>query len=245
MLVAAFRGFAAVSIVVLVSQWAHPAFARDNLRLDDKVKEGDHFIGRRAASFHAQEVEILEVLPNNRVKIRFVGLPEGFDQVQRKVDLERFIPIKTNDKLEVGQMVYYAKRGRRDHIDDVEIKEILPNGRIKVGYPGRNDNWDEIVPRSQLGWGDPRDREKAKGGGGGEGGGGGDGFRIWTDSTGKFKVEARFDSLAGDKVKLAKRDGKTVELPLDKLSDKDKKFIDNLGGDSSGGSDEDNPFSGK
>ncbi|MFN8856101.1 MAG: SHD1 domain-containing protein [Planctomycetaceae bacterium] len=39
----------------------------------------------------------------------------------------------------------------------------------------------------------------------------------WTDSTGKFKIKARFGGLADDKVTLVKDDGKTVTLALEKL----------------------------
>lgn len=52
-------------------------------------------------------------------------------------------------------------------------------------------------------------------------------FRTWTDSTGKFTVEAKFLYIVGGKVKLEKKDGRTIALPLEKLSEADKLWIKN------------------
>ena len=52
-----------------------------------------------------------------------------------------------------------------------------------------------------------------------------DGTRTWSDASGKFKVEAKLDSVNGNAVKLVKKDGTTVEVPLDKLSEEDKSFV--------------------
>lgn len=54
---------------------------------------------------------------------------------------------------------------------------------------------------------------------------GGDGFRIWTDVTGKFKVEATVVEKDDVKVVLRKRDGETVTVPLLKLSPSDLKML--------------------
>ncbi|QDU29891.1 hypothetical protein ETAA8_50070 [Anatilimnocola aggregata] len=48
------------------------------------------------------------------------------------------------------------------------------------------------------------------------------GKRTWTDSTGKFKVEAAFLSLADGQVQLKKNDGKVIALPFDRLSTDDQ-----------------------
>lgn len=58
--------------------------------------------------------------------------------------------------------------------------------------------------------------------------------RTWSDKTGKFKVQAELIEVLKDKVALKKTDGKRVEIPLDKLSDADRKFVESL--------EEDNPF---
>ena len=50
--------------------------------------------------------------------------------------------------------------------------------------------------------------------------------RVWVDSTGKHKVEAKLIELKADQVRLKKKDGKETVLPVDRLSEDDKKFID-------------------
>ena len=50
-------------------------------------------------------------------------------------------------------------------------------------------------------------------------------YRTWTDSSGVHKIEAKFGGMAGGKVKLIKRDGTTLQLPLDKLSTSDQEWI--------------------
>lgn len=50
-------------------------------------------------------------------------------------------------------------------------------------------------------------------------------FRTWTDASGEHKTEARFKGMAFGKVKLLKRSGEEVVIPLDKLSDEDQAWI--------------------
>ena len=53
--------------------------------------------------------------------------------------------------------------------------------------------------------------------------------RIWTDSSGKFAVEAAFVKRAMDKVTIRRLDnGKEITVSLDTLSDEDRKFVDSL-----------------
>jgi hypothetical protein len=51
-------------------------------------------------------------------------------------------------------------------------------------------------------------------------------WRTWTDSTGTHKTEAKFGGMAFGKVKLIKRDGSTVQVPIEKLSDEDQQWIE-------------------
>lgn len=53
--------------------------------------------------------------------------------------------------------------------------------------------------------------------------------RKWSDKTGKFTIDARYDSTNGDKVVLIKTDGKRIEVPLAKLSDEDGSYLKKLG----------------
>jgi hypothetical protein len=52
--------------------------------------------------------------------------------------------------------------------------------------------------------------------------------RVWTDATGKFKVEAKFISQAKGKVTLEGKDGKRFAIDLSKLSAQDQKHLAEL-----------------
>ena len=49
--------------------------------------------------------------------------------------------------------------------------------------------------------------------------------RTWTDSTGKFTVEAAMAEFDGENVKLKKSDGRVVTMALDKLSRSDQRYV--------------------
>ena len=49
--------------------------------------------------------------------------------------------------------------------------------------------------------------------------------RTWNDSTGAFGVEAQLLGVDDGKVRLKKADGKTVAIPLDRLSKEDQDFL--------------------
>jgi uncharacterized cupin superfamily protein len=52
-------------------------------------------------------------------------------------------------------------------------------------------------------------------------------WRTWTDASGEHKTDAKFVGIIAGKVKLIKRDGSSVQVPLDKLSDEDREWIAN------------------
>jgi hypothetical protein len=54
--------------------------------------------------------------------------------------------------------------------------------------------------------------------------------RTWTSGDGKFRTEAEFKSMGGGSVKLRKPDGSEINVPLEKLSDEDRRWIDDYRG---------------
>ncbi len=50
-------------------------------------------------------------------------------------------------------------------------------------------------------------------------------FRTWTDRTGKFGTKARLVGVKEGRVALEKPDGKTIVLPLDRLSETDQAYV--------------------
>jgi len=49
--------------------------------------------------------------------------------------------------------------------------------------------------------------------------------RIWTDNTGKYQVEAAFVSMTAVSVKLRKTNGRTINLPMERLRKEDQEWI--------------------
>ncbi len=49
--------------------------------------------------------------------------------------------------------------------------------------------------------------------------------RTWTDKSGRFRIEATFVSEESGAIKLMRKDGKPITIPLDKLSDPDQAFV--------------------
>ena len=51
------------------------------------------------------------------------------------------------------------------------------------------------------------------------------GVRTWTDASGTFTVEAELVERKDGKVTLKKSDGETIDVPIDKLSEADRKLL--------------------
>jgi hypothetical protein len=54
------------------------------------------------------------------------------------------------------------------------------------------------------------------------------GVRVWKDATGKFSIEAKLSGLAGGVVKLKRADGSVISVPVEKLSEADRTYLDEL-----------------
>lgn len=60
---------------------------------------------------------------------------------------------------------------------------------------------------------------------------GDEGARVWTDSSGKYKITATLEAQEGDKVKLRTDKGKLIAMPIAQLSDDDQKYLKALNGE--------------
>lgn len=67
-------------------------------------------------------------------------------------------------------------------------------------------------------------------------------IRTWSDSTGKFKIQAKFVSQANGKVKLEREDGRPIEIGLNQLSEDDQKYLKDLESNPFKPADPANPF---
>ncbi|MFY8200447.1 MAG: SHD1 domain-containing protein, partial [Pirellula staleyi] len=59
-----------------------------------------------------------------------------------------------------------------------------------------------------------------------------DDFRTWSDASGKFKIEAKFIAVEDDKAILLNKEGKRLAIPLAKLSEKDRGYLEAKMGES-------------
>jgi hypothetical protein len=50
-------------------------------------------------------------------------------------------------------------------------------------------------------------------------------LRTWTSGDGQYTVEAQFIKKMDGKVRLRKKDGAEIDVPVEKLSQKDREFI--------------------
>lgn len=60
---------------------------------------------------------------------------------------------------------------------------------------------------------------------------GDEGARVWTDSSGKYKITATLEAQEGDKVKLRTDKGKLIAMPIAQLSAGDQKYLKALNGE--------------
>ena len=54
-------------------------------------------------------------------------------------------------------------------------------------------------------------------------------WHTWTSANGKFTIEAKFVKSAVGMITLEKRDGSSLQVPMEKLSEEDQKWIKNRG----------------
>jgi hypothetical protein len=52
--------------------------------------------------------------------------------------------------------------------------------------------------------------------------------RIWHDRSGQFRAEAEFKGMKNGKIRLLKRNGVTIEVPSEKMSPEDMRYIENV-----------------
>jgi hypothetical protein len=52
--------------------------------------------------------------------------------------------------------------------------------------------------------------------------------RLWTDNTGKFRVEAKLVEIAPTHVRLLKDNGRHATVPMNRLSGVDRQFVERL-----------------
>lgn len=125
--------------------------------------------------------------------------------------------VKPRDRI----FIFWVSRWYPGHVIETA------NNEIKVHYDGHADSWDAFVsldkvrsmkpirattPKPEAAKPvEPAAEPVASGA-----------TRVWTDSTGQFKIEAELIAFEGGVAKLKRKDGKIISLPLEKLSASDQ-----------------------
>ena len=53
-------------------------------------------------------------------------------------------------------------------------------------------------------------------------------MRVWTDRSGKYRIQASFLRLEGESVHLLDEESREREIPLDRLSEADQQYVRDL-----------------
>ena len=51
-------------------------------------------------------------------------------------------------------------------------------------------------------------------------------LRVWKDSTGRKTIKATLIKIGGDQVTLKRADGRVFTVPLERLSEKDRQYVE-------------------
>ena len=105
------------------------------------------------------------------------------------------------------------------------------SGPVAVRWDSFGAAWDCRIRRDQL----AVETSKNKAAAGGYAGGGE--IRTWKDATGKFKIEAKFETVQNGKLVLRTAEGRKIEVPMEKLDATDRAFAEKLMSEN-----EENPF---
>jgi hypothetical protein len=142
-------------------------------------------------------------------------------------------PVKKDTPLRVGQKLLASWGSSWWPATVLKVEE---NGNVRIGYDGHSSSSDETLPRERLSLVKPavangsdlaKSEEPTKES---------EQIREWTDSTGKHRTQATFLRLEEKVVHLKLKDGKEIQLPLERLSKPDQDFVNQKVADL------DNPF---
>lgn len=128
-------------------------------------------------------------------------------------------PVTADTPLYVGQILQF-----QDHAfwKPAEILELLNDGQVKIhprGWP--TAVWDKAITRDKLQLAPEELFQPAKSPVSTTDAD----MRTWSDVTGTYKIEATYLGVADGNVQLKRQDGKEIQVPLDKLSPRDRDFV--------------------
>jgi hypothetical protein len=200
---------------------------REDIFLPPSEVEQPNLTGEQLASLRAYEAEVRQA----------IGTSAEMEMLIRAYrDGNRPVP-KVGDPLPAGIslpkfLVVAAKRDNQWY--QAHISKELPDGKVSLRFSG--SRFDATLPRSDLRLPPPQVKQpnvaspfaaEATAAGRAamvtatE-------FRTWTDSSGTFKIEARFVEHLGESIRLVRKDGKEIVVLLARLSESDRQFAGQL-----------------
>lgn len=171
--------------------------------------------------------------------------PDYAKQAKLNKEYQGPSPIKTTGRrvdsstpLYVGQIVQAKRRNRGSFWYAARIKTVLPDNKVELGFltwGEERGHSTEIVTRDNIQLPPQEYVQPVQPPAGMQSTAGmlspfvvEGGSRKWTDATGRFTVEGTFEGVADGTVTLKRADGKTMRIPLAKLSRQDQAHVKQL-----------------
>lgn len=146
----------------------------------------------------------------------------------------------SGQEIAVGDQVEFERLGRK-YVG--EIREVKVAGKIfSIEYDGIGGKETITLPVSRfrkVGGGTDNSTPANNTPAPAANSGSSSEMRLWTDTTGKFKITAKLVERVDNLVRLETNDGRLITVPVEKLSPFDRKFLE-----SAQGSMAENPFAG-
>jgi hypothetical protein len=200
---------------------------REDIFLPPPEVEQPNLTGEQVASLRAYEAEVRQAIG---------GSAEIETLIRAYRDGNQPVP-KVGDPLPAGIslpkfLVVAAKRDNQWY--QAHISKELPDGKVSLRFSG--SRFDATLPRSDLRLPPPQVKQpnvaspfaaeaitagRAATVTAAE-------FRTWTDSSGTFKIEAKLVEHLGESIRLVRKDGKEITVPLARLSEADRQYATRL-----------------
>ncbi len=142
--------------------------------------------------------------------------------------------VESTTPLFVGQIVQAQQPRYGSFWRAAKVKRLMPDGQVELAFLTWGKERDvSVVGRRNIQLAPPEldqpDQPKGMSGQATAAGSvGTENVRTWTDKTGQFKVEATFLGVEGTTVRLQRSDGRSMSIPLDRLSAQDQAHVRQL-----------------
>ncbi|MGI9473861.1 MAG: SHD1 domain-containing protein [Rubripirellula sp.] len=139
--------------------------------------------------------------------------------------------VESTTPLFVGQVLQAQHPRRGTFWRAAKVKQLLEDGQVEISFLSWGKERDlttvsrrylQLAPAELAQPDRPQSMPVANATGAS------DDPRTWTDATGRFKVQGVFIGLVDGNVNLKRADGRTLSIPLDKLSAEDRKHVDQV-----------------